>query len=84
MTDEEYENIDRRSGIGHAMAENARLLDPTKRYTSSARDYTEDLTDEDNGCYLHKCGEECNCFFTGHKRRLSICKVCRDAGEEQK
>ena len=73
--DEEYENIDR-SDMG-----DARLLDPTKRYISSARDYTEDFSGE-NGKYLHKC-EKCNCIFLGHKRRPSICKVCLEKQPRQ-
>lgn len=39
------------------------------------RDYTEDASDKDNGCYSHKC-YVCDKQFHGNKRRPNICKVC--------
>ncbi len=38
------------------------------------RDWTEDFPSE-NGNYGHTC-RDCNLEFTGHKRRLPICKKC--------
>lgn len=39
------------------------------------RDWPEDLADDDNGDYLHKC-DTCADDFFGHKRRAAICKQC--------
>lgn len=39
------------------------------------RDYTEDSSDPDNGCYGHRC-RVCSKEFHGNKRRPDICKMC--------
>jgi patatin-like phospholipase/acyl hydrolase len=48
--------------------------------SGSARDWPEDLSDEDNGCYSHVC-TSCNNVFTGHKRRPNTCKACANAAK---
>lgn len=56
------------------------MVDFSKRYIPSKRDYMQDFSCE-NGMYFHAC-KECGALYVAHKyRRGSICNVCKNKFE---